>query len=478
MATPPASPDTTENASDDLRTAVLPSKPYLFVVLHGDRPLEGGARYDLSKLDLVTIGRGAARSAEPDRQGDRRTLDVRLAGRTISSTHARLIHSGGSWIFEDAQSKNGSFLNGERVSRATLRDGDFLEIGSTILRYRANLPSSGGAPEIFDSREQPVKTHGFATLLPQLAEQYAALAQIAAMPVAVLLLGETGTGKEVLARAVHSLSGRSGAFVAVNCGGLPASLLESQLFGHLKGAFPGAARDEPGYIRSADRGTLFLDEIGDLPLPAQAALLRVLQEREVVPVGSTRATKVDLRVIAATHKPLEQMAARGEFRSDLLARLSGYRHQLVPLRARIEDLGVLVGDLLHRSEIPNANQIQLSNAAARRLLRHGWPLNIRQLQQHLAVAAVFAKDGIIEPAHLPEATVNAPSSHPSSKSDPTEPLDPDTLRQTLVALLEKHQGKVSHVARDMGKARMQIHRWMQRFGIDPNQYRPGSLRDE
>src|SRR5262249_24796529 len=156
--------------------------------------------------------------------------------------------------------------------------------------------------------------------------QLAALARIASMPIPVLLLGESGTGKEVLARAVHTLSGRSGAFVAVNCGGLSASLIESQLFGHVKGSFTGAGRDEPGLVRAADRGTLFLDEIGDLPLAAQAALLRVLQEREVVPVGGARPVAVDLRVVAATHRPLEKMAAKGDFRADLLARLSGYRH--------------------------------------------------------------------------------------------------------------------------------------------------------
>jgi transcriptional regulator with GAF, ATPase, and Fis domain len=302
----------------------------------------------------------------------------------------------------------------------------------------------------------------------------------------VLLLGESGSGKELLAHAVHTLSNRPGPFVAVNCGGLSASLLESQLFGHTKGSFTGAARDEPGMIRSADRGTIFLDEIGDLPLPAQAALLRVLQEREVVPVGGTRPIKVDLRVVAATHRPLEQMAARGTFRADLLARLSGYRHRLVPLSWRLEDFGLLTGELLRRMELPSAGALRISSAAGRSLLGRPWPLNIRELQQCLAMAATLAENGVIETSHLPEPAreeaapgqdgVSETSQLPgparkAARSRLSKPDDEEALRLHLVALLEKHQGKVSSVARDLGKARMQVHRWMQRFGIDPSTFR-------
>jgi hypothetical protein len=381
MVTDPTASTTTEIDAEQECRPGTPSQPYLFIVLHCDRPLAGGARYGLSHVDAVTLGRGAARGATRPREGELRKLELRFPGSTISSMHARLVRCDDGWVLEDAESKNGSFVNGERVSRAVLNDGDFIEIGPVLLRYRAALPASPGAAVDLDSADLTPRAPGFVTLLPQLADQLADLARIARMPVTVLLLGETGCGKEMLANAVHTLSGRPGPFVAVNCGGLPASLLESQLFGHVKGSFTGAARDELGTIRSADRGTLFLDEIGDLPLPAQAALLRVLQEREVVPVGGTRPVKVDLRVVAATHRPLEHMAQRGEFRSDLLARLSGYRHQLVPLRHRIEDLGLLVGDLLRRSEVPAGVDLRL--AAGRRLLQHPWPANIRQLQQSL-----------------------------------------------------------------------------------------------
>ncbi|WP_437915018.1 sigma 54-interacting transcriptional regulator [Sorangium sp. So ce302] len=450
----------------------MPLQPYLFVVLHCDRLLAGGARYGLADVDEVTIGRGAVRAAARKLDGARRRLELRLPGGTVSSMHARLARSAEGWIFEDAQSKNGSFLNGERVTGvALLRDGDVIELGPVLLRYRAALPASPGAAPDLDTVDLAPRAPGCATLSPPLAEQLAALERIAPRPITVLLLGETGSGKEVLARATHALSGRAGPFVAVNCGGLPASLLESQLFGHVKGSFTGAARDEPGTIRSADRGTLFLDEIGDLPLSAQAVLLRVLQEREVVPVGGTRPVKVDLRVIAATHRPIEEMVLRGEFRGDLFARLSGYRHLLAPLRSRLEDLGLLVGDLLRRSEVPAATNLRLSPAAGRKLLAYHWPLNIRELQQILSVTAALASGGVVHAEQLSELTREAQAPPPPGCVD--ERGDAEALERHLIALLEKHRGKVSHVARDMGKARMQIHRWMQRFGIDPNDYRSG-----
>jgi len=306
------------------------------------------------------------------------------------------------------------------------------------------------------------------TLLPPLADALDGLARIARTQVSILLLGETGTGKELLAAGAHALSSRPGPLVAVNCGGLAPALLESQMFGHLKGAFTGAHRDNPGLIRSADGGTLFLDEIGDLPLPAQAALLRALQEREVVPVGGTRPVTVDLRVVSATHRPLDELCLRGEFRSDLLARLSGYRFTLPPLRERIEDLGVLIRDILRRLDVPGAGQARLSVPAARRLLSYSWPLNIRELLQALSVAVALAEGAPIEPAHLSERLLAAAIPLAPQEEDLSSQED---LEMRLVSLLEKHRGNVSEVARTMRRSRTQIHRWMQRFGLNPDEYR-------
>jgi transcriptional regulator with PAS, ATPase and Fis domain len=267
---------------------------------------------------------------------------------------------------------------------------------------------------------------------------------------------------------MHVLSERSGPFVAVNCGALTSSLLESHLFGHVKGSFTGALRDEPGLIRSADGGTLFLDEVGDLPLPAQAALLRVLQEREVLPVGGTRPTNVDVRVIAATNKPLETLCLQGEFRSDLLARLTGYTHVLAPLRERMEDLGVLASDLLGRAKAPNAKTMRLHLHVVRKLAAHVWPQNIRELDNVLSVAVALAERGVMELSHLPEVIVK---SNTKELPDSDPPSNSEELRVQILRLLEQHRGNVTFVARTLGKSRMQLHRWMQKFGIDPEAYR-------
>lgn len=459
---------TTDEAAEDERGARIPLEPYLFVVLHCDRPLMGGARYALSGVDEVTLGRGSTRYARRTQEAGVSVLAVELPGTTLSTRHARIVREREGWVLQDTGSKNGTLCNGERVERALLRDGDFIEVGSVLLRFRAALPSH---PEILpdaDTETMRAPAAGLATLLPEIGSQFIALERVARAPVTVLLTGETGTGKEVLGRAVHTLSGRPGPFVAINCGALPASLVEAQLFGHVKGSFTGAIRDEPGAIRSADQGTLFLDEIGDLPLPMQASLLRVLQEREVVPVGSNRPIQVDLRVVAATHKPLQRMVIRNEFRGDLLGRLSGYRQSLVALRDRREDLGLLIRDILRNSS-SSLESLKLQPATGRKLIRYDWPFNIRELCQFLSVASALAGNGPIEPSHLQEAIIEETKAERGALA--TDPHDPEALRSHLIALLEKHQGKVSYVARDMGKARMQIHRWMQRFGIDPNHFR-------
>jgi transcriptional regulator with GAF, ATPase, and Fis domain len=271
-------------------------------------------------------------------------------------------------------------------------------------------------------------------------------------------MGETGTGKEVVARAIHQLSARSGAFVAVNCSAVPANLVESQFFGHRRGAFSGAVESSLGWVRSADRGTLFLDEIADLPLPAQGALLRVLQEQEVVPVGEQRPIPVDVRVCAATHGDLEARAADGRFRPDLLMRIQGYTLQLPPLRERREDLGLILGALVRKlSRRPES--VTLDAAAANAMFDHGWPGNIRELEKCLETALVLAKGGEIRSEHLRLSK--------AAKSAPP----PADLRAQLARLLEAHDGNVTAVAREMGKARFQIQRWMRKFDLKAGAFR-------
>jgi transcriptional regulator with GAF, ATPase, and Fis domain len=259
----------------------------------------------------------------------------------------------------------------------------------------------------------------------------------------------------------------------VNCGALPTALVESLLFGHVKGAFSGATRDEVGFVRSAEGGTLFLDEIGDLPPASQAALLRVLQEHEVIPVGATRALKVDVRVVAATHRALESAVSPGVFRADLLARLRGYTHRLPPLAERMADMGTVLADVLTHVAGPRAARLTLTPEAARLLFRHEWPLNIRELQQAMAAAVALATEDVIDVPHLPAEVVAPKRSSPAPRAPavPAKGEEDDGLRDRLVALLHEHDGNVTAVGRALGKAPAQIHRWMKRFAIDPDTYR-------
>jgi DNA-binding NtrC family response regulator len=303
-------------------------------------------------------------------------------------------------------------------------------------------------------------------------------------------LGESGTGKDVAARAVHRLSRRTGAFVAVNCGAIASELLESELFGAERGAFTGATEKRIGFVRAADKGTLFLDEIGDMPAPVQVALLRVLEQREVVPVGSHRAIPVDFRLICATHRDLKAQVAAGAFRADLYARIAGFDFPLWSLRERREDLGQLIAALL--PSIEGGAALTFSPEAVRAMLAHRWPLNIRELHKCLALASVLADTGRVELSHLPDDVRRAASTPAASgisteasaalgkAADPglasgngVEAVSPRdrARRERLMTLLDQHAGNVSHVARDMGKARSQVQRWLIKYGLDAIQYR-------
>lgn len=422
----------------------------------------GGARYDLSAIQEITIGRGSGREASRIDESGTRKLELRLPSPTVSKAHARLIRNQGEWLLMDLGSKNGCCVNGTRVTNARVQDGDIIEVGSVILRYRV-VKTTNAIADV-DSASFATSAPGYASLLPDYALRLDALARVARLEFTTLLLGETGTGKEVLASGTHRLSGRSGPFLAVNCGALPASLVESQLFGHVKGSFTGAQRDELGVIRSAQGGTLFLDEIGDLPLPAQGVLLRVLQQREVVPVGGARPTTVDVRFIAATNKSLDELCLRGEFRSDLLARLATYKHVLPPLHERIEDFGILIADMLRRSTTTNAQHARFGVSAGRSLLAHPWPHNIRELEGVLGIAVALAEGNLVERFELPSPAKDAPISE-------EPPRNSEELRERLVALLVQHRGNATLVARSMNKSRVQIYRWLKMLGIDPNNYR-------
>lgn len=287
-------------------------------------------------------------------------------------------------------------------------------------------------------------------------------------PVSVLITGETGSGKEYFAKAIHAASQRSGkSFVAVNCAAIPETLIESELFGHLPGSFSGASsKGKRGLIREADGGTLFLDEIGDMPLPLQARLLRVLAERKVLPIGATRAAKVDVRVIAATHVDLPGLVRAGRFRDDLYYRLAGAHLTLPPLRER-RDLKWLIHKLLQDADRPAT----FAHEAQEWLLAYHWPGNLRELKNAVDFATAMAgsnRSGLIGLAELPDSLLgDAVAGGATDSMNPCaarlSPHPPEA--QLLLQYLRAANWNVSAVAHRMGVARMTIYRRMKRWGI-------------
>jgi transcriptional regulator with AAA-type ATPase domain len=431
----------------------------LVLLLECDRPLAGSARHRLIAVDEIVIGRGTSRQTE---RGVSR-LTLRAPDGRMSTQHAVIRREGLAYVITDERSKNGLIINGRRVDRHLLRDRDVIECGRTFFMFRMAQPCLPDAPLDLDSAQLDGAQLGLATFHEPLAIQLRALSDVARAQLPVLILGASGTGKELVARAVHALSQRRGPFIGVNCGALPENLVEAELFGARRGAFTGAHDDKPGLVRASDSGTLFLDEIGDLPLRAQPSLLRVLQEREVLSVGSTRALPVDLRVVAATHRDLDEMASHDRFRSDLLARLSGFIVRLPSLRERLEDLGLLIAALLGRHAAPGAT---LSSDAMRLLLRHGWALNVRELE-HCLRGALAISPTRIDVEQLPRAIREPSTVEPSPAPARRRLLTPEqiTRREELCALLAQHGRNISAVARQLGKDRVQIRRWIKQLDI-------------
>jgi two-component system, NtrC family, response regulator AtoC len=311
---------------------------------------------------------------------------------------------------------------------------------------------------------------------PAMREVLRVVARVAPTDVTVLLTGESGTGKEVIARALHDGSSRhAGPLVALNCSALPAELVESELFGHVRGAFTGADRDRVGRFAAADGGTLFLDEIGDLAPAAQAKLLRVLEERRVTPVGATTPEDVDVRLVAATNRRLEQLVEQGAFREDLFFRLGVVQLELPPLRERRSDIPLLAAHFIaHFAERHDRPARPLSEAARRALLAWDWPGNVRELRNVVERAVVLADGESIDVADLPPALAGAGS--------PLRPADAAIAglpyaeardrvlhsfeRSFLAAALERHGGNVSATARALGLHRQSLQKMLRRHATD------------
>ena len=394
-----------------------------------------------------------------------------LPDRFVSRVHARVARRGGADFLEDAGSKLGTFVRGERIQAPVpLADGDVVEIGQSLFVYR--LVDSQSAARMIIHRAGfpfgPTRSH-----CPELVSLALDLGRLARTAEPIILLAETGAGKEIAARYVHDKSGRAGPFVAIDCGAIPDHLVEGELFGHRRGAFSGALEERKGRIRSAEGGTVFLDEIGNLPGIAQASLLRAIQENEVTPVGADRGQKVDVRWIAATNADVFSEASG--FRADLRARLAGYVAELPPVRKRREDLGFLVAHLLGRTGIQGAS---ITRAAARALLCGELPGNVRELERALGTAAVLMGDGPIDLPHLSAlrarvAREKEPAALPrdSEATDEGQRNKKRPPKEAIEAALFRAQGSQVEAARQLGVHERQLARWMDAHGIP--RYRKG-----
>ena len=354
----------------------------------------------------------------------------------------------------------------ERIIRA--RDGSILfahamEPQRPARRLRAQAPPDDLAQPRLPPALQALDT-GDAALGALLRKA----ARLAPQALPILVQGETGAGKEYLARALHAASGRSGAFVAINCAAIPEALLESELFGYLPGTWTGgASKGREGLVAAADQGTLFLDEIGDMPLALQAKLLRVLSESEITPLGARAPRAVAVRFISASHRPLAELVKSGSFREDLLYRLNAAELRLPALRQR-SDLPALAERML----APLGSHLRLGDAARAALAAHAWPGNLRELHNALCYAAALCgPDGCITPEHLPDAlqNVSAPASTPDALAQAALPDEARALEQ----LLTQCQGNISEVARLLSVSRSTIHRRIQRLrlGVRHTQWR-------
>jgi transcriptional regulator with PAS, ATPase and Fis domain len=373
---------------------------------------------------------------------------------------------GGGYQITDLASKNGTFVEANRLGSAPvpLEEGMRVFVGSHLFVFR--MVSALDAEALDEERREPLGP--VATRSPALARVCHKLRRLAPVATELLLAGETGVGKEVYARAVHAASGRNGPFVAINCAALPRDLIESELYGYRAGAHSTAQSAKPGLIEEAEGGTLFLDEIAEMGSDAQAKVLRFLQDKEITPLGATRPRRVDVRVIAATNRPVGAGTATG-LRDDLLARLGAAPLRLPPLRDRLEDLGALIAHFAGGTPPP------FELAAFRALALYRWPLNVRELEKVLVAAWAVAHGRAVAARDLTEALAASPAAAAPAVTPTPEVRrkspEPAPTAAELEDLLARHAGDVAEVSRAMGRQRAAVWRWIKQFGIDPKKYR-------
>jgi hypothetical protein len=381
----------------------------------------------------------------------------------MSRRHARITRAAtGEYFVSDLGSTNGTWLDGRAVpvgTSAKLEPGSIVVMGGHVFVFR--LVSQDDLSAIREDWACPFGP--VPTLSPALAVLVRKLARLAPSDVDILLSGETGVGKEIHAEAIHRASGRKGPFIAINCAAIPENLVESELFGYARGAHSTADRGKSGLIEEAEGGTLFLDEIGEMSHTAQTKLLRFLQSREFVTLGTTRHRRLDVRVIAATNRAARPEGEGEGLRNDLAARLGPEPLSLPPLRERCEDVGLLAGFFAKTNVafVPEAYQA---------LFLHSWKGNVRELEKVVTLARVLAGEGApISLEHLPAPLVAGVKMDPPT-SRPVAPRKRPT-REELRTLLSRHGGDVARMAREIGRQRTLVWRWLRENQLRPDDYR-------
>lgn len=408
---------------------------------------------DLEVVDGPDVGLRVRFEHGLGRVGTDAGCGLRLTDPAVSRTHLEVRARLDGLEVEDVGSKNGVYLDGLRVAAGRLPPHGLVRLGPRtvlrIVRAQADAAPPGPLPPAFDR---------FVTHDAALRKRLDLLARVARQTGTVLLQGETGTGKEILARAVHDASPRAAApYVVVDCGAAAPSLLESQLFGHRKGAFTSAHEDQVGAFEHARGGTVFLDEIGELPLDLQPKLLRVLESRTVRRLGEVEERPVDVRFVAATHRDLSAMMTEGGFRADLYYRLAVFRLEVPPLRARPEDVPALAARLVR--QLTQGTRVLAPEAFAV-LSHYDWPGNARELRNVLERAVAVTNGPRIGPEDLFEDPPARPRSFADAKSEVVSAFE----RRYASALLDRHQGNVSAAAKEAGLSRPALYALLKRTG--------------
>jgi DNA-binding NtrC family response regulator len=445
MAQPPR-----RNPTVALEETAPPSGAGAFLVASPDTPEERS----------VPVGE------RPVRIGSDEDNDLRVDDPHVSRRHAEVRRSPDGVILRDLGSKNGTFVEGIRVKEVLLPPGANITIGATPIRFiaegeRARTPRPPSGPKPPEPGEGPTKFGAAVGTSPAMRQVFALLARVAPTDLTICIGGETGTGKDVMARAVHAHSPRkNGPFVVFDCGAVAPSLIESELFGHERGAFTGAVGEHRGAFERAHGGTLFLDEVGELAIDLQPKLLRALEQRAVRRVGGTSDFGVDVRIIAATNRDLEKEVGGGRFRQDLFYRLSAAQVHVPPLRERLPDLPVLVEAILSESGKP----MKVSKDTLEALAGYDWPGNVRELKNAIAGAAALADGPILEPRHL--IFFKPRKRAPTIDSLPLAGRSLESIERAAIAqTLRQCDGNKTKAARALGIAPSTLYEKIKKYGL-------------